>query len=344
MLQPDPMGLGTQFKGEPLPNLRNADGASCDVCDLKQAMTISNNVIYHELAQRIGPRKVADAAKLAGITTPLTNPDAGIALGDKEVTPVELASAYATIAAGGVYHQPHLVSKVTTSDDRVLYDAVTPGEQRFGPQVARNVIEAMLGVPTVDKLDLSGGRPVAAKTGTVQSHVENQNNDAWTAGFTPQVASVVWIGTDQNSPIKNAKGAPISGSGLPGSIWKNYMYDATRSRSAQSFGPFKPLGTPPATTGQYDGFAATTPHTPSETPSSIPSTGPSEVPGTDGTRSGQSRGSCDDLGCGTQQDDGHRAGPTDSGNAGGERTEAQPRAESGTADDSGTSSHGTERG
>jgi len=57
LLQPDPMGLGTQFKGQPLPGLRNADGASCQVCDLKQAMTISNNVIYHELAVRVGPRR-----------------------------------------------------------------------------------------------------------------------------------------------------------------------------------------------------------------------------------------------------------------------------------------------
>ena len=309
LLQPDPMGLGTQFKGQPLPGLRNADGASCQVCDLKQAMTISNNVIYHELAVRVGPRKVADAARLAGINTPMNKVDAGIALGDKEVTPVDLASAYATIAAGGVYHPPHLVAKVTTSDDRVLYEALNPSEQRFSAQVARNVTEAMLGVPTYDKLTLSGGRAVAAKTGTVQSYVENQNNDAWTAGFTPQLASAVWIGTDQNTPIKTARGAPISGATLPGTIWKSYMYDATKSQSSASFGPFKAIGTPPAVTGPYDGFMAANPTTVAPDDPTLPSDAPAPDQG-DHAPSGSSGGrheECGLLTCKTVQDQGQGA-------------------------------------
>jgi membrane peptidoglycan carboxypeptidase len=338
MLLPNPMGLGTQFKGEPLPGLRNADGASCQVCDIKQAMTISNNVIFHELALRVGPQKVADAAKLAGITSPLNNVDAGIALGDKEVTPVELASAYATIAAGGVYHPPHLVSKVTTSDDRVLYEAVNPSDQRFSPQIARNVIEAMLGVPTYDKLTLSGGRPVAAKTGTVQSYIEDQNNDAWTAGFTPQLASVVWIGTDQNTPIKTAKGVPISGGTLPGTIWKSYMFDATKEQSAQSFGPFKAIGAPPAATGPYDGFAAGNQAAPPPVDSPPPPSDDAQPPpdqdepessnnnqhsnNDSGGGGGGSHQECGLLTCKTVQNEGQRRSST-SEESGSEQPEAQ---------------------
>jgi membrane peptidoglycan carboxypeptidase len=329
MLQPDPMGLGTQFKGEPLPGLRNADGASCQVCDLKQAMTISNNVIYHELAMRVGPQKVADAAKLAGINTPLRKVDAGIALGDKEVTPVELASAYATIAAGGVYHPPHLVTKVTTSDDRVLYEAVNPPEQRFSAQVARNVTEAMLGVPTYDKLTLSGSRAVAAKTGTVQSYLENQNNDAWTAGFTPTLASVVWIGTDQNTPIKTAKGTPISGASMPGSIWKSYMVDATKSQSAQAFGPFKPIGSPPAVTGPYDGFAAMNPAAIPD-PATLPPDDSLSNPG-DQSSTSQRPGThqeCDLLNCRTVQGEGQSSNPRNSGDSGNDSgSQTQPEAQ-----------------
>jgi membrane peptidoglycan carboxypeptidase len=325
LLQPNPIGLGTQFKGMPLAGLRNADGASCEVCDLKQAMTISNNVIYHELAIRVGPQKVADAARLAGITSPLNQVDAGIALGDKEVTPVDLASAYATIAAGGLYHPPHLVSKVTTSDDRVLYEAVNPSEQRFSAQVARNVTEAMLGVPTYDKLTLSASRPVAAKTGTVQSHIEGQNNDAWIAGFTPQLASVVWIGTDQNTPIKTAKGAPISGSTLPGPIWKSYMADATRSRSAGTFGQFKAIGTPPAVVGPYDGFAAVNPETASDpSTSTAPGADPNEDSST-GSRSGGHE-ECGLLSCHTVQDEGQA--PPRSTSADSSSGEDQPEAQS----------------
>ena len=335
MLQPNPMGLGTQFKGEPLPYLRNADGASCQVCDLKQAMTISNNVIYHELAMRVGPQQVADAAKLAGIKTPLRKVDAGIALGDKEVTPVELASAYATIAAGGVYHPPHLVTKVTTSDDRVLYEAVNPPEQRFSAQVARNVTEAMLGVPTYDKLTLSGSRAVAAKTGTVQSYVENQNNDAWTAGFTPRLASVVWIGTDQNTPIKTAKGVPISGATMPGSIWKSYMFDATKSQSAQAFGPLKPIGSPPAVTGPYDGFAAVNPATVPDPATLPPDDSLSDPEGQSSTsqRPGTHQ-ECDLLNCRTVQDEGQSSSPDpgDSGNDSDNQPEAQTGPDSSPTD------------
>jgi membrane peptidoglycan carboxypeptidase len=352
MLQPTPMGLGTQFKGEPIPGLRNADGASCQVCDIKQAMTISNNVIFHELAMRVGPQKVADAAKLAGITAPLNKVDAGIALGDKEVTPVDLASAYATIAAGGVYHPPHLVTKVTTSDDRVLYEAVNPPSQRFSAQVARNVIEAMLGVPTYDKLTLSGSRPVAAKTGTVQSYVENQNNDAWTAGFTPQVASVVWIGTDQNTPIKNAKGAPISGGTMPGTIWKTYMFDATKSQPAQSFGPYKAIGAPPAVAGPTDGFMAGGAPAAPAAPAPDAAVPPSDAPpppeqnderpsSSDNSDSGDSGGGggggggshkeCGLLTCKTVQDQGQKAPSSSSGDSG-EQAEAQrsPESDSGS--------------
>jgi membrane peptidoglycan carboxypeptidase len=312
--QPDPIGLGTKFKGMPFPGLRNDDGADCKVCDIKQAMTISNNVIFHELALRVGPQKVADAARQAGITSPLTDVNEGIALGNKEVTPVELASAYATIAAGGVYHQPHLVTKVTTSDDRVLYDAVNPQDRRFSSQIARNVTEAMLGVPVRDKLTLDGGRSTAAKTGTVQSHVEGQNNDAWIAGFTPSVATAVWIGTDQNSPIKTSDGTPISGATLPGTIWKSFMDDVTRSEPEQSFGAFKAIGAPPAAVGPADGFAAgpAIPATPpaAQAPVSVPDLpAPSDfdeqgAPPPDVRRAPSSHRECGLLGCHTVQDNG----------------------------------------
>jgi membrane peptidoglycan carboxypeptidase len=326
--QQDPIGLGTRFKGEPRPGLRNSDGASCPVCDIKQAMSISNNVVFFDLAQRVGPQKVADAARQAGITSPLKDPTAGIALGNKEVTPVELASAYATIAAGGVYHQPHLVSKVTTSDDRVLYEAVGPEQRRFSEQVARNVIEGMLGVPTYEKLDLPSGQAVAAKTGTVQSRFEGQNNDAWTAGFTPKVATVVWIGTDQNSPIKNSKGAPIYGNMLPGTIWKSFMSEATKERPGGSFGPFKAIGTPPAVTGQYDGFAAHGAQ-PAAPPSTSPSAEPVPPDGLSSTDTnggaGTSGGTGDaDNGRDTGDRDGRRS--SDSGDHGASSTD-QPEAQ-----------------
>ncbi|HEX4360001.1 MAG TPA: transglycosylase domain-containing protein, partial [Pseudonocardia sp.] len=213
-----PIGLGTDFDGSSPQTIAgqtvaNSDGDSCDSCDLKTAMTKSINTIFYQLAIQVGPAAVVQAAHQAGIPDGLlANPTAGISLGDKEVHPGDMASAYATFAADGLYHAPHMITKVETSDGRVLYDGGTAlGEQRIDPAVARNVTESMLNVASSSLIPLSGGRQVAAKTGTVQSRIEGQNNDAWTVGYTPSVSTAVWVGTDDNSPIKTSGGSPIYG-------------------------------------------------------------------------------------------------------------------------------------
>ncbi len=247
--QDPPIGLGEVFDGDARPGLRNAAGAECPRCDLKQAMTVSNNVVFSTVARRVGPQRVADAARAAGITAALDGPDEGIALGNKEVSALELTSAYATLAGGGVWHPPHLVSRVVTADDRVLYEADPTGERRFSEEVARNVTETMLGVAERDGLAL-GRRPVAAKTGTVESRFPGENNDAWMAGFTPQLATSVWVGTDRNSPIRTASGDPISGRTLPGEVWRGFMAAALRTAPSAPFPPFRPVGMPPSTRPQ----------------------------------------------------------------------------------------------
>ncbi|MHA6782397.1 transglycosylase domain-containing protein [Pseudonocardia saturnea] len=240
--QDPPVGLGEVYDGEEVPGLRNAEGADCDRCDLKQAMTVSNNVVFNTLAKQVGPENVAAAARAAGITAPLDDPNEGIALGNKEVSALELASAYATIAGGGVWHRPHLVREVVTADGRVLFSAQSEGERRFPERVARNVAESMLEVAATDGLALPDGRPVAAKTGTVQSRFDGENNDAWMAGFTPSLSTSVWIGTDQNSPIRTAGGTPISGAGLPGEVWQDFMGDALAEVPVETFAPYRPIG------------------------------------------------------------------------------------------------------
>jgi peptidoglycan glycosyltransferase len=279
--QEPPVGLGEVFDGEEVPGLRNAEGADCDECDLKQAMTISNNVVFHTLTKQIGAEAVAAAARSAGITAPLDDPTEGIALGNKEVSTLELASAYATIAAGGVWRQPHLVASVVTADDRVLYEAATEGERRFPERVARNVTEAMLGVAERDDLALPGGRPVAAKTGTVQSRFEGENNDAWMAGFTPSLASAVWLGTDMNSPIRTARGTPISGSSLPGDVWQDFMTEALDDAPVEDFPPFRAIGEPPSPLGpNEEPEPPPSPATPTPAPGVPPP--PGVPPGPDG--------------------------------------------------------------
>jgi membrane peptidoglycan carboxypeptidase len=92
------------------------------------------------------------------------------------------------------------------------------------------------------------------------------------AGFTPQLASSVWLGTDRNSPIRTAAGAPISGRTVPGEVWRTFMASALRTAPAEPFPPFRPVGTPPsAPPARPD-----PPSPPSAT--SVPSAAPSAVP------------------------------------------------------------------
>jgi membrane peptidoglycan carboxypeptidase len=248
-----PIGLGERYDGSSPQTIAgqtvaNSDGDSCDNCDLKTAMTKSINTVYYQLAVQVGPAAVAQAAHQAGIPANLLpNPTAGIALGDKEVHPEDMASAYATFAADGVYHAPHLVTRVETADGRVLYDGgPDPGEKRMDAQVARNVTESMVDVASSSLIPLAGGRPVAAKTGTTQSRIAGQNNDAWTVGYTPSISTAVWVGTDDNSPIKTSGGSPIYGRMVPGSIWQQFMNTALRAKPVEQFSKFVPLGTPPS--------------------------------------------------------------------------------------------------
>jgi membrane peptidoglycan carboxypeptidase len=264
-------------------------------------MTQSINTVFYKMAIDVGPAAVAEAAHKAGIPANLLPADklsAGIALGDKEVHPADMASAFATFAADGVYREPYLVSRVTTSDGRVIYDhgTGTAGTQAFPEQVARNVTESMTDVAQSSRIPLNGGRPVAAKTGTVQSSVAGQNNDAWTVGYTPSVSTAVWVGTDDNQPIKNSAGRPIYGRMLPGSIWEEYMNGALSGTPREQFSAFDPIGQPPVS----DATRSATPSTENQ------SGGNSDTGNSGGDNSGDNGGNS-----GTDN-----GGSTDGGNGG----------------------------
>ena len=247
------VGLGSTYDGSSpqtflgIP-VANSEGVSCGQCSVQTAMTNSINTVFYKMAIDVGPARVADAAHQAGIPADeLPNPTAGIALGDKEVRPVDMASAFATFAADGVRREPYLVRKVTTADGRILYEHGEPvGQPAVDPQVARNVTEAMKDVASTGRIAPAGGRPVAAKTGTVQHpELTGQNKDAWTVGYTPSASTAVWVGTDKSDPIRNAAGRPVFGRMLPGSIWQTYMSSALRGTPTEQFSRFVALGTPP---------------------------------------------------------------------------------------------------
>jgi membrane peptidoglycan carboxypeptidase len=247
------IGLGTEYVGtspKAFPGragvVSNVEGVDCERCNAIHAMTNSINTWFYQLGIDVGPQRVAEAAHQAGIPDDLLpDPSGGIALGDKEVHPVDMASAYATFAAEGVYHEPYIVSRVQAADGRVLYEREDPaGRQAVPPQVARNVTEAMLDVADNTDHGLSDGREVAAKTGTVQLQ-GSDNKDAWMVGFTPSISTAVWIGSDQSDALRTAQKRPIYGSGLPAEIWQEFMDAALRGEPKETFGPFVPIGEAP---------------------------------------------------------------------------------------------------
>ncbi|MBN9096636.1 MAG: penicillin-binding protein [Pseudonocardia sp.] len=251
----DGVGLGSVYDGSSPQTIAgqvvaNSAGDSCDRCTVMTAMTHSINTIFYRIAVETGVDEVVRAAHQAGIPDDLLPvADGGIALGDQEVRPVDMASAYATFAAGGVRHAPHIVEKVVAADGRVLLDHSAPeaGAQAVPEQVARNVTESMLDVADSSRIALSDDRPVAVKTGTVQLGSTNDNKDTWTVGYTPSLSTAVWVGTDESDPVRTASGAPAYGRTLAGGVWQEFMSDALRGTPVTRFGPFVPIGTPPPT-------------------------------------------------------------------------------------------------
>ncbi|MCT7661323.1 transglycosylase domain-containing protein [Mycobacterium deserti] len=253
------MGLGTQVDSSPLSvngiEINNVEGGGCGTCNIAEALKRSLNTSYYRLMLKLqnGPQDVADAAHQAGIAESFPGvehtlsedgqggpPNNGVVLGQYQSRVIDMASAYATLAASGVYHKPHFVQKVVNSQGEVLFDASqqdNTGEQRIDKKVADNVTAAMQPIAAYSNGHaLAGGRPSAAKTGTNQLGDTGANRDAWMVGFTPSLSTAVWVGTTEGTkPLENQWGSPVYGSGLPSDIWKATMDGALEDTDNESF-------------------------------------------------------------------------------------------------------------
>ncbi|ORJ94253.1 transglycosylase domain-containing protein [Prescottella equi] len=238
--------------------INNVEGESCGKCTIAEALKRSLNTSFYRLTLSMddGAQKIADAAHQAGIpeTVPgwqyptLTqeggSPENGIVLGQYLTRPIDMASAYATLAASGTYHKPYFVQKVVTADGVVLLDRpASEGERRLDAAVADNVSQAMLPIAAYSRSHgLAGGRPSASKTGTAQLGDTGKNKDAWMVGYTPQLSTAVWVGTADAQAIENSWGGPVYGSGLPSDIWKKTMDGALEDAPVEKFPWPAPIG------------------------------------------------------------------------------------------------------
>jgi penicillin-binding protein 1A len=185
---------------------------------LTQALANSLNTVSVRLTMEVGPAAVVRTAYRLGIESKL-EPNASIALGTSEVSVIELVSAYATFANGGLAVTPHVVERIRGADGKTLY---TRSSQALGRIVDPRYVGMMntmmretLTSGTARRADLPGWL-AAGKTGTSQDF-----RDAWFIGYTSRLVTGVWLGNDDNSPTKKAVGG-----GLPVEIWSRFMRTA----------------------------------------------------------------------------------------------------------------------
>ncbi len=251
----DKVPLTTQFSSAPLTvgdlTIKNVEGETCGTCSLTEALKRSLNTSYYRLTLSMenGAQKIADAAHQAGIPKQIPGidyesltqfggpPETGIVLGQYQTRPIDMASAYGTLAASGKFHPPFFVQKVVDADGRVLFERKSSdGEQRIDPAVADTVTQAMVPIAAYSRNHgLAGGRASAAKTGTAQLGDTGENKDAWMVGFTPSLSTAVWVGTAEGKPIETSWGGAIYGSGLPSDIWKETMDGALAGTADEQF-------------------------------------------------------------------------------------------------------------
>ena len=170
---------------------------------LTKALALSLNTVSVRLTMEFSPAAVIRTAYRLGIASKL-EPNASIALGTSEVSPLELVSAYAPFANGGLAVVPHVIERITAANGKVLY---TRNEQPLGRIVDARYVAMMnemmaqtLTIGTAHKAALPGW-PAAGKTGTSQDF-----RDAWFIGYTAHLVTGVWLGNDDGTPTKKVTG------------------------------------------------------------------------------------------------------------------------------------------
>ncbi|MBX6369715.1 MAG: penicillin-binding protein 1A [Rhodospirillales bacterium] len=209
---------------------KNYTGRYLGETTLAEAVAQSVNTVAVQVAERTGRKRVIELARRLGITAELTG-DASLALGTSEVTLLELASAYAAFASGGIGAWPYGIVEVRDSRGEVLFRREGGGPGRvLSPEVAADMNTLLAGVIGHGTGRAAAiGRPAAGKTGTTQEY-----RDALFVGYTPDLVAAVWFGNDDNTPMRK-----VTGGTLPAQTWRRFML------AALGDAPPQPLPTAP---------------------------------------------------------------------------------------------------
>jgi penicillin-binding protein 1A len=214
---------------------QNYDGGFYGAMSIRQALAQSRNIPAIRLGQEVGINRVIEVSRTLGIKSPM-EPVTSLPLGSVDLTPFEMAGAYATFASGGWHSQPTTIVQVTDSKGNVLLDN-TPRPQLVLDPWAVAALNSTLqdvitrGTATSARID----RPAAGKTGTTSSE-----RDIWFVGYVPQLSVAVWVGNDDYSPL----GTGATGGGYVAPVWRSFMYKAMEGVPVENFKPMSSFPRP----------------------------------------------------------------------------------------------------
>lgn len=208
--------------------VHNYEGASYEPMSLREATHRSVNTVYAQVQTEVGAQATAAlASRAVGRELPAHS---SLVLGTTEVSPLELAEAYNTFAAGGVHREPFTVREVRNAAGEVRYTHETTENRAFSEQVAHGVTDVLQGVVNRGTGAAAAiGRPSAGKTGTTQDY-----GDAWFAGYVPQLTAVVWMG---NRDDRQTMAGEPTGGGLPAETWRDFMAATLEGVDVAAFPP-----------------------------------------------------------------------------------------------------------
>jgi len=207
---------------------RNYDGTFAGAITIRKALEISRNVPAVKLGQEVGLNKVIEICRSLGIKSPI-DPVISLPLGAVDLTPLEMAGAYATFASNGWYSDPTLIVQVTDSSGNVLLDNTPKPRLVLDSWAAASLNDTLQGVVSRGTATAAQiGRPAAGKTGTTSSE-----RDIWFVGYVPQLATAVWVGNDNYRPL----GYGATGGHFVAPIWRDYMQQALQGVPVENFKP-----------------------------------------------------------------------------------------------------------
>jgi penicillin-binding protein 1A len=228
---------------------------------IASATLASDNTVFARLTLDLGPEKVAAMAHRMGVRSSLKAKEGvyvpSLGLGAMGVSPLEMASAYATLATGGVYSEPMAIRKVELPDGAGWVEDEQPG---WGKPRRKRVIADWVADTVTEILEdnmqagtgtgAAIGRTAAGKTGTTEEW-----SDAWFCGYTPNLSTTVWVGYPQGEiPMESVHGISVAGGTFPAQIWRLFMSSALDGTREWEFP--EPRNEPiwrPFTRGQYAG-------------------------------------------------------------------------------------------